>query len=334
MAKSTPIISIVVPTYNEEHNIRTCLESIISQDYPAKAIEVIVVDNRSTDRTLNIVREFKDKCPNISLIFNDTAKDAEISKMIGLHAASGELFLYLDADIEIVGTTWLTKLVEPLTRDNSLAGSFPRFIPKPDDCSIGRYLRYHPLELDPVFQFFCIPIEATIVERMTEYDVCEFHAPRLPPIGICIYRKDTLLKLIGSRAKFMDIDVPVILAKNGFDRFAYVRLCGIYHTNVKSLWELIKRRRRNIDLIYLPNLETREFVYFDMRSIKDVSKIALWMVAANLVLPLSFAGVWKSVRHRDVACMYEPLVAIMLSDTIAWGFLRNKSRAKVFWRRR
>ena len=50
------IISIVIRTYNEEKWIRHCLLSVFSQDF--KDIEVIIVDNNSTDKTLCIVNEF------------------------------------------------------------------------------------------------------------------------------------------------------------------------------------------------------------------------------------------------------------------------------------
>src|ERR1044071_8844259 len=49
-----PLISVCVPARNEERNIRACLESILAQDYPN--FEVIVLDDRSTDRTPEILR--------------------------------------------------------------------------------------------------------------------------------------------------------------------------------------------------------------------------------------------------------------------------------------
>jgi glycosyltransferase involved in cell wall biosynthesis len=51
-----PTISIVIRTYNEEKWIRHCLISVFSQDF--KDIDVVIVDNNSTDKTLDIVKEF------------------------------------------------------------------------------------------------------------------------------------------------------------------------------------------------------------------------------------------------------------------------------------
>ena len=55
-AAQPPEISIVIPTLNEEVNLRTCLASIAIQKYPKEAIEIIVVDNVSNDGTADVAR--------------------------------------------------------------------------------------------------------------------------------------------------------------------------------------------------------------------------------------------------------------------------------------
>jgi len=322
--KVFPTISIVIPTYNEERNIEQCLSAIFSQIYPKELLEVIIIDNYSEDRTVEIAKRYDVK------IFFSEIKDAENSKMLGLHKATKDLFLYLDADIEIVGNTWMSNLVKPLIEDSKLMASFPRFVPRVSDTAIGRYLRYHPLELDPVFQFFCTEIDTTIIKEKENYKVCEFYPPKIPPIGICLYRRKILIKVIGNMEKFMDIDVPVILSKNGYNKFAYVPSCGIYHSNIKSLKDLIRRRLRNIDNIYLPNIETREFKYFDLRKKGDILKILFWVFYANLFMPKLIEGIYKTFKNKDIACMYEPIVAMLLTDAIIWGFLKNKKGREIF----
>jgi len=53
---SSPLISIIIPARNEARNIRACLESLVAQTYPS--LELIVVDDRSTDNTLEIIQDF------------------------------------------------------------------------------------------------------------------------------------------------------------------------------------------------------------------------------------------------------------------------------------
>lgn len=332
MNNGLPSVSIIIPTYNEAENITMCLDAIIRQDYQSELIEIIIVDNVSVDETIEIVKRYMTKHSNIMLAFNEVAKDAEVSKMIGLQQAKGELFLYLDADIQVVGRDWLTRLINPLIERYSLVGSFPRFVPNPMDTAIGRYLRYHPLELDPVFQFFCTEIKETIVEHRVDYEICEFHPPQIPPIGICIYRREVLIEAIGNMRKFMDVDVPVILSKKGSNRFAHVSSCGIYHTNVKNIREIVRRRCRNVKQIYLPNLEMREFVYFNREDRKDLMRIAWWAIYANLFVPSLAKGIWKTLWNKDLACMYEPVVAMVLTDAIALEFLKSEKGRNMFRR--
>jgi len=51
--------SIIIPTYNSEKYIQPCLDSIMNIDFPKKDYEIIVVDGRSKDRTLNILKKHK-----------------------------------------------------------------------------------------------------------------------------------------------------------------------------------------------------------------------------------------------------------------------------------
>lgn len=287
------------------------------------------MDNVSTDRTVEVVKQYTEAFPTILLIFNENAKDAEISKMLGLRRARGELFLYLDADIEIVGDNWLNKLVKPLVESPTLIGSFPRFVPKPSDTALGRYLRYHPLELDPVFQFFCTEVRRTVIEDKQEYEICEFCPPKIPPIGICVYRRKILIRTIAAMEKFMDIDVPVILSKNGCNRFAYVSSCGLYHTNIKSLRDLVRKRLRNVEKIFLPTLENREFEYFNMQKRSEVLKIIGWVIYANLFIPELVRGIVLAIKNRDAACMYQPIVSILLTNAIIYAFAKDEKGRRV-----
>lgn len=65
MSKTIPIlISVIITTKNEEKNIGKCLESVLAQTYPAGNIEIIVVDNGSTDKTKEIAIKYTEKVFN------------------------------------------------------------------------------------------------------------------------------------------------------------------------------------------------------------------------------------------------------------------------------
>jgi len=90
-----PLVSIVINTKNEEEHLGECVESCLSQTY--KNIEIIVVDNNSTDRTKEIAKKYT------SQIFNK-GPERSSQKNFGAQKASGEYVLFLDADARLERT--------------------------------------------------------------------------------------------------------------------------------------------------------------------------------------------------------------------------------------
>ena len=108
--KNTTKISIIIPARNEEQNIGSCLKSIIDQTYPAHLFEIIVVDDHSTDNTVQIVQSFNKK--NIHCIFlKDFVRgtfNAYKKKAIevAITQSTGDLIVTTDADC-FMDKNWL-----------------------------------------------------------------------------------------------------------------------------------------------------------------------------------------------------------------------------------
>ena len=60
-----PEVSVIIPCYNEESNIKNCLDAVYSLDYPQEKMEVIVVDDGSTDNTLDVLKKLKKEHSNL-----------------------------------------------------------------------------------------------------------------------------------------------------------------------------------------------------------------------------------------------------------------------------
>jgi len=88
---SSPLVSIVVTTKNEEKNIQTCLESIQGQTY--QNIEIIVVDNFSADRTQEIARQYTGK------VFSKGPERSAQRNYGMIDIAQGEYVMFVDADM-------------------------------------------------------------------------------------------------------------------------------------------------------------------------------------------------------------------------------------------
>lgn len=97
-AKNTPSVSFVVPAHNEEDTIQDTIEHIFAIDYP-KILEVIVVNDASSDRTKEIIEKLQKKYSKLILINNDKPfGNAARTKNAGLKYAKGDLVAFVDAD--------------------------------------------------------------------------------------------------------------------------------------------------------------------------------------------------------------------------------------------
>jgi glycosyltransferase involved in cell wall biosynthesis len=109
---STPIISVVVPAYNEERFLGACLDSLLSQDF-SYGYEIIVVDNNSTDETSKIAIS-----KGVRLI-TETKRGVCAARNAGTLAAHGEIIVSTDAD-STFAPNWLTKIYETFEQDQKV----------------------------------------------------------------------------------------------------------------------------------------------------------------------------------------------------------------------
>lgn len=90
-----PAVSVIIPAYNAEKTIRHTLQSAASQTF--NQLEIIVVDDGSTDRTAEIVEAFATSDPRISLLRQQN-QGVAVARNLAIHAAKGEFIAPLDAD--------------------------------------------------------------------------------------------------------------------------------------------------------------------------------------------------------------------------------------------
>lgn len=106
----TPYVSVIVPVYNDPEGIRTTLESLTALEYPSDRYEVIVVDNDSTDETLQAAESFATDHENVSVTVERTIQSSYAARNRGIEAANGEVFAFVDADM-YVDVDWLDQVV-------------------------------------------------------------------------------------------------------------------------------------------------------------------------------------------------------------------------------
>jgi cellulose synthase/poly-beta-1,6-N-acetylglucosamine synthase-like glycosyltransferase len=97
--KDLPTVSIIIPMHNEEKSIEGTLNSILKSDYPKGKFEIIVVDDGSTDKTLELAKKFKEKIGDKRLMVFSKKRGGKGSALnFGIKKCKGEIFFSMDAD--------------------------------------------------------------------------------------------------------------------------------------------------------------------------------------------------------------------------------------------
>ncbi len=89
-------VSVIVPVYNTEKYLRKCLDSLVNQTL--KEVEIIVIDDKSTDNSRAIINEYEKKHANIKVIHNKTNQGIGYNRNLGIKKASGEFISFIDSD--------------------------------------------------------------------------------------------------------------------------------------------------------------------------------------------------------------------------------------------
>lgn len=322
MINSLPKISYCVFTYNEEKNIADCLSSIFEQNYPKDKLEVILVDDASEDRTLEIAKKFPVK------IFINGKRDGDLSATIGFHHASGEFFTAIGADMRFRSKNWFRQMVRPFMENPDIPAVITKFYSHPRESMVTKYLSLDPLQRDLVYQLFSINIEETIVEKKEGYYICHYTEAKIPPQSHGLYRISVMRKIIAEQGIWYDMGNLVALVKSGYLRFGYVPSAGYYHFHAESLMHLLKKRVRNIKRSYLryssmASTKHNQYKWVDLTKYQDFLKLFLLLIFANLFFPIFLFSIFRMIKYRKWLYFLEAPITLLLVDTIAYTFLTD-----------
>ena len=97
------LVSVVIPTFNRKNILEKCLNSLEAQILPSfiEDYEVIVVDDGSTDKTVDWLNSEKDKFPHLCLLTQDHGGPAR-GRNLGVIASNGEIIIFIDSDLIVV----------------------------------------------------------------------------------------------------------------------------------------------------------------------------------------------------------------------------------------
>lgn len=209
-----PSTSVIVPAYQAAATLGDCLESLVGLDFPRDRLEIVCVDNDSTDDTARIARSF---APAVTTV-HEPRRGAAAARNRGVAVARGEVIAFTDADCT-VSAAWLRALVLPLGDVRvGVAG--------------GRILARRP----------CNRVER-FGERIHDHFVSISQAR--PPTAITMNwasRRDVLERVGGFDERFLrcqDADLSLRMVRAGLE-LVYVDDAIVYHRNESTLVGLIR----------------------------------------------------------------------------------------------
>ncbi len=180
--KKTYKLSILIATYNRAHIINYCLQSLVEQTALQDDFEVIIINNKCTDTTDEVVQGFAGKIKNLRIIYEEK-QGLSHARNAGFAATQSDWLAYLDDDAQ-ARPTWVEVIFREIEH-----GKFDAFG--------GPYLAWH--HYGPAPKWFA-PDWCSTAHLFNYYG--EIPIQRACPIGCnCVLRKDAVLKVGGFDAK-------------------------------------------------------------------------------------------------------------------------------------
>jgi glycosyltransferase involved in cell wall biosynthesis len=329
--KQLPKVSIIIVTYNNERTILQCANSICSQFYPKKLIELVNVDGGSTDDTTKILSKF-----GFRTIVSSMSNNAEAQRAIGLREAKNNLIVSIDADNYLPNENWLRRMIQPFVENPDIvhAGTM-HFTYRKDDTIYNRYCALFGV-LDPVVFYIGRPDRipqhqtslkyGTIIKSNRYYDVVTYTKDSLTTVGCngVVYKKDILLKYSKSSPKdFLHIDVFSDLIDSGFNKFAIVKT-DIIHDTAISIPQLIKKRISFLHRYYLKSgaqTPQRRYLIYNPKNISDRVRLYLFILYTLSWIRPTFDSVRGYMAIADIAWFLHPIMC--------WVFLYSYFKASI-----
>jgi cellulose synthase/poly-beta-1,6-N-acetylglucosamine synthase-like glycosyltransferase len=210
------MISVIIPVYNGEKVIGSCLESLLKQTL--KPDEIIVVDDGSIDKTKDIVKKFR----KVKLI-EQKHKGPAAARNLGARNAKGDILLFIDADCK-ADKKWVEEMVKPFKKRDV----------------VGVQGRYKTEQKGLIARFVQCEIEERY-ERMKKSEYIDF-------IGSYSagYRKKIFMDFGGFDESFImasgeDPDLSFKIAKAGY-KMVFNEKAIVFHQHVDSLYAYLKQK--------------------------------------------------------------------------------------------
>lgn len=142
---SQPPVSVIVCAHNEEQNLKFLIDAISKQDYPN--VEIIIIDDRSTDDTSFLLKELRNENPNIKVITVENVPLGFNSKKygltLGIKSAKSDVLIFTDADCYPVTNQWVKEMVRNFHDQKKIVLGYSQYNKQPG--FLNTFIRFETL---------------------------------------------------------------------------------------------------------------------------------------------------------------------------------------------
>ena len=326
------LVSFVIPVLNSEQTLAECLDAIRAQTLPPGVErEIVIADAGSSDRTLDIARDY-----GADVITDNPLKTGEAGKTAGIKAAHGEIIALVDSDNILPDPSWLARMTAPFADPDVVATEPIAYTARPHDPAPTRYFALLGMN-DPICLFTrnydrtCgITGKWTGLKVPTEdkgdWLKLTLTAEALPTIGAngFVFRR-SLLDGTNWDPYLFDIDILYERIRQGGAVHVAKVKTGIVHLYCARLADFVRKQRRRIrDFLYFAQEKQRSYPWDRQRK----TGILLFCLSTVTLLPLLVQMLIGFCRKPDRAWLYHVPVCWITLWVYGWGAL-----AKLFGRK-
>ncbi|MDD5418004.1 MAG: glycosyltransferase [Candidatus Nanoarchaeia archaeon] len=264
--KEYKTVEIIIPAYNEENHIRRCIESAINIDYPKEKLKITVINDGSTDRTLEVCKEYAEK-GLINLVDKKNTGKAN-SMNIAIGKSKAELIACMDADSFFDKNT--VKEMVGYFEDDSVGAVTPS-MKTTESKTVLQKVQW----VEYMFSNY--------LRALMGYLNCLY----VTPGPGSMYRKEAIIDGFDESNLTEDTDIALRIHKKGY-KIANTLHAVTYTETPDKLSELFKQRKRWY-VGYFDNIQKHK----DILLKKEFGELGMWFLPTNFIwLPviLLFTG--------------------------------------------
>jgi glycosyltransferase involved in cell wall biosynthesis len=319
-----PIVSVIVPCYNEQATIRMLLEALYQQSYPRGEMEVIIADGLSTDRTRQVIAEFQIGRPDLPVhVIDNPGRTTPAGLNRAIAAASGRVLVRLDAHT-VPDREYVAGCVKDLEQNmGALVGGIWQIRPSGADW-LARAIAAaaaHPLAVgDALYRFAARSVPAQAVDTVPFGAFCRELVKRIGGFDETLatnedYEFNVRVRQSGGRVWLDPAIRSTYFARGSLGALArqYWRY-GYWKARMLRRYPRTLRWRQALPPLFVLGLASLILASLWLPS----ARVLLALSAAIYLLIAGLAGAQMAVKNRDFPLLFGAPLAIGVMH-FCWG---------------